>query len=109
MVCAGKTYFDVVQAFADLGVSLEDLADYGVRLVKLAMTYPVVEETVLGLAESVDKILVIEEKRPFIETQVRAILHEAGAPTRVIGKRDETGQPLISSVESSTPPPSQVF
>ncbi len=98
VVCAGKTYFDVVQAFADLGVSLEDLADYGVRLVKLAMTYPVVEETVLGLAESVDKILVIEEKRPFIETQVRAILHEAGAPTRVIGKRDETGQPLISSV-----------
>ena len=43
IVCAGKTYFDVVQAFADLGVSLDDLAALGVRVLKLAMTYPLVD------------------------------------------------------------------
>ena len=77
IVCAGKTYFDVVQALADLGVSLDDLDRLGIRVLKLAMTYPLVPETVTQFADSVDTIVVIEEKRPFVETQLRSILHEA--------------------------------
>jgi indolepyruvate ferredoxin oxidoreductase len=98
VVCAGKTYFDVVQAFRDLGVSVDELADVGVRILKLAMTYPLVEETVLEFAGSVDEMLVIEEKRPFVETQVRSILHEHGSLVRVLGKRDRDGQVLASTV-----------
>ena len=97
-MCAGKTYFDVVQAFADLGVSLDDLADVGVRVLKLAMTYPLVPETVVEFASSVDELVVIEEKRPFVETQLRSILHEAGSTVPVLGKRDRSGQALASSV-----------
>ena len=89
VVCAGKTYFDVIQAFADLGLSLDDLAGFGVRILKLAMTYPLVEETIVEFAASVDE-LVVEEKRPFIETQLRSILHEAerGASVRQEGSRE---------------------
>jgi indolepyruvate ferredoxin oxidoreductase len=96
VVCAGKTYFDVVQAFADLGVSAEHLSGVGVRLLKLGMTYPLVPRTVLEFAASVDELVVIEEKRPFIETQVRSILHEAGSAVPVAGKRDRAGVPLTS-------------
>jgi indolepyruvate ferredoxin oxidoreductase len=98
VVCAGKTYFDVVQALSDIGVDLGDLSRYGIRLLKLAMTYPLVEETVVDFAGSVRRLLVIEEKRPFIETQLRAILHEAGSPVPVTGKRDGAGAPLTSLV-----------
>jgi indolepyruvate ferredoxin oxidoreductase len=98
IVCAGKTYFDVVQSFADLGVPLDDLATIGVRILKLAMTYPVVEETVLEFASSVDELVVIEEKRPFVETQLRSILHQAGSTVPVAGKRDREGRVLASSV-----------
>jgi indolepyruvate ferredoxin oxidoreductase len=98
VVCAGKTFFDVMQAFADLGVAAGDLADAGVRVLKLAMTYPLVPDTILELAGSVDELVVVEEKRPFVETQVRSILHEAGSPTRVLGKRDAEGNTLASSV-----------
>jgi indolepyruvate ferredoxin oxidoreductase len=98
IICAGKSYLDVVQALADLGVDAEGLADAGLRILKPAMTYPLVEETVVEFAGSVDRILVVEEKRPFIETQVRAILHEAGSRVPVLGKRDEGGRALVSEV-----------
>ncbi|OHV39227.1 indolepyruvate ferredoxin oxidoreductase [Pseudofrankia sp. EUN1h] len=87
VVCAGKTYFDVAQALTDLGVGADRLADVGIRMLRLAVTYPLGRETVLEFARSVDEIVVIEEKRPFVETQLRAILHEAGLTTRVAGKR----------------------
>ncbi|QFG20319.1 indolepyruvate ferredoxin oxidoreductase family protein [Actinomadura sp. WMMB 499] len=109
VVCAGKTYFDVLQAFADLGIGadgveggskggIEDgLAGAGVRILKLAMTFPLVEETVAEFAASVDELVVIEEKRPFVETRLRAVLHETGAPVRVLGKRDGAGRTLVPS------------
>ncbi len=61
------------------------------RVLKLAMTFPVVPETLIEFAASVDELVVIEEKRPFIETQVRSLLHEARSPVPVVGKRDARG------------------
>ncbi|HUC37864.1 MAG TPA: indolepyruvate ferredoxin oxidoreductase family protein [Acidimicrobiales bacterium] len=98
IVCAGKTYMDVVSALSDYGVRLDQLADVGVRILKLAVTYPVGEETLLEFASSVDELVVIEEKRPFVETQVRAVLHEARSHVPVSGKRYRAGDPLTSEV-----------
>ncbi len=98
IVCAGKTSLDVLQAFDDLGLPDDALAEIGVRVLKLGMTFPVVPETVIEFADSVDQLVVIEEKRPFIETQVRTLLHEARNPVPVVGKRDARGQVLASSV-----------
>ncbi|MET0287491.1 MAG: indolepyruvate ferredoxin oxidoreductase family protein [Polyangiales bacterium] len=98
IVTAGKTYYDLMQTFADLGLSREELSRLGVRVLKLAMTYPLVEETTIEFARSVDELVVVEEKRPFIESQLRAILHEAGVATRVLGKRNREGKPFISTV-----------
>ncbi|SHM65082.1 indolepyruvate ferredoxin oxidoreductase family protein [Cryptosporangium aurantiacum] len=100
VVCAGKTYYDVVQAFADAGLDPDDV---GVRILKPALTYPVVPETVREFAASVDEILVVEEKRPFVEVQLRALLHEAGIGVPVRGKRDAGGRPLVSSVGELDP------
>jgi indolepyruvate ferredoxin oxidoreductase len=95
IVCAGKTYRDVLGALEACGVGVDDLAEVGVRILKLAMTHPVVPATVLELSAAVDEVLVIEEKRPFVEQQVRAILHEAGHTTPVWGKRDGAGSALV--------------
>jgi indolepyruvate ferredoxin oxidoreductase len=98
VVCAGKTYFDVLEAHRR-----DELAAAGVRVLKLGMTYPLVTDTVLEFAASVDELVVIEEKRPFIETQLRAILHENGSTVPVRGKRDRSGQQLASSVGELDP------
>jgi indolepyruvate ferredoxin oxidoreductase len=103
VICAGKTYFDVLQALADLGVGIDDLAGAGIRILKLAMTYPVVEETIIDFAAAVDRLVVIEEKRPFVETQVRSILHESGSAVPVLGKRDRSGRVLVSPVGELDP------
>jgi indolepyruvate ferredoxin oxidoreductase len=92
IVCAGKTYRDVLGALEACGA---DPATLGIRVLKLAMTYPLVPATVAALAASVDEILVVEEKRPFVEQQVRAVLQEAGEPTPVRGTRDRAGDALV--------------
>ncbi|HXR27713.1 MAG TPA: indolepyruvate ferredoxin oxidoreductase family protein, partial [Candidatus Baltobacteraceae bacterium] len=103
VVCAGKTYFDVIQALADLGLALPELAGASIRILKLAMTYPLAEDTIGEFAASVDEVVVVEEKRPFVETQLRAILHEAGSRVPVLGKRDRSGQALAPSVGELDP------
>ena len=95
VVCAGKTYRDVLGALEACGVGPADLAGAGIRVLKLAMTYPVAPARVLELAGAADEILVVEEKRPFVEQQVRAIVHEAGLTTPVRGKRDSAGAALV--------------
>ncbi len=105
VVCAGKTSTDVLQALSDLGVARDALAEAGLRVLKLGMTYPLVEETILEFAATVDELVVIEEKRPFVETQVRSILHEARSPVPVSGKRDLAGHalaPLVGELDART-------
>ena len=94
LVCAGKTYFDVTDALDSLGVG--DPAEAGIRVLRLALTWPLVEETVLELAGLAGRLVVIEEKRPFIESQLRAIVQEAGLPVLIEGKRDRSRRPLTS-------------
>ncbi len=103
IVCAGTTYFDVVQALADLGHSIDDLSRLGIRVLKVAMTFPLVVDTVVEFAASVDELVVIEEKRPFVETQARSILHEAASTVPMVGKRDRDGRALTSSVGELDP------
>ncbi|MBO0856485.1 MAG: indolepyruvate ferredoxin oxidoreductase family protein, partial [Nocardia sp.] len=97
IICSGATYFDVLQALSDRGIGLDELERAGVRILRLAMTYPLVPDTVVEFAGSVRRLLVIEEKRAFIETQLRAILHESGCSTTVLGKRDSAGKSLVAT------------
>ncbi len=56
----------------------------------------------LALADACDQVLVVEEKRPFVEQQVRALLHEAGRTTPVRGRRDGEGRPLVPATGDLT-------
>ena len=65
IVCAGKTYFDVVQALADLGVTLDDLDRRRHPDPEAGHDLPAGRaRRSLEFADSVDEIVVIEEKRP---------------------------------------------
>jgi indolepyruvate ferredoxin oxidoreductase len=102
IVCAGRTYRDVLGGLEACGVGPDGLAAAGVRILKLAMTWPVSPARVLELAGSCDEVLVVEEKRPFVEQQVRALLQEAGRTTPVRGKRDGAGDPLVPATGELT-------
>lgn len=103
IVASGKTWFELRQALADFGLDDNDLARYGVRLLKLGMISPVEPEIVRQFSRGLEEIFVIEEKRPFIERQIRDILYHEPMRPRVVGKEDEDGRQLVPIDGELTP------
>jgi indolepyruvate ferredoxin oxidoreductase len=98
LVAAGKTYLDVRQALTALGLGDEDLERHGIRLLKLGVIYPLEPSIVAEFAAGLDEIIVIEDKRAFLEDAVKSALYgQANAPA-VYGKRWRDGSPLFASV-----------
>ena len=86
VVSAGKAYADVREGLARLGMSNDrQVADAGIRLAKIGMTWPLVTAFIHDVCRDVDCVLVVEEKRPFIEAQMKSILF-GGRPIRLVGK-----------------------
>ncbi len=100
---AGKPYYDLMQALRDFGIRREDLDHLGVRIAKFGMTFPLEPEFVAEFAEGVETILVVEEKRSFLELQLREELYNAHRRPVIIGKKDERGEPLLSGVMELDP------
>jgi indolepyruvate ferredoxin oxidoreductase len=95
IVAPGKSYTDLAQALSDLGLDDDALRRAGVRVMKISMPWPLDPETVRDFAGGLEEILVVEEKLPFLETQIKEILYGSEEPPRVFGKRDEEGQMLL--------------
>ena len=92
IITAGKSATDVQQALTDLGVTAEELRGVGVRILQLGLVYPLDEDGVREFAANLEQVIVVEEKRDFLEQQVRAALQVTGRPIRVVGKRDAEGR-----------------
>jgi indolepyruvate ferredoxin oxidoreductase len=95
IIASGKTYFELRQTLRELGLDDDSLHRLGVRLLQLRMPYPldggIVREFAGGLAE----ILVLEDKRPFVELFVKDELYGLTERPRVLGKLDADGRPLV--------------
>ena len=88
IVAAGKTYYDLREALDRMGLDESALKQRGVRLYKPAVVWPLEANGVKEFARGLDTIVVVEEKRAFIEMFMREILYgSADAPT-IMGKRD---------------------
>jgi len=91
----GKTYYDLREALAELGLDNAALRQYGIRLLKIEMLFPMEPGTVREFARGLEEILVVEEKRAFCELFIRDILYNQAERPRVVGKSDEEGRPLV--------------
>lgn len=80
-------------AYAELSRALREL---GVRVLELAMPWPLDAEQIREFACGLERVAVIEDKLGFLEPEVRSALYgTAGAPL-VPGKLDAAGAPLLS-------------
>ena len=95
VVAAGKAYHDLRQSLADMGLDDLGLARAGVRILHPGMIWPLDPEIVREFAAGLEEIVVIEEKLPFLERQLKEILYGTPAAPRVVGKRDENGERLL--------------
>ncbi len=91
----GKSYLDVRQAFEDLGLDEAAARRIGIRLYKVAMPFPLEPEGARRFAEGLDTVLVVEEKRALIETQLKDVLYATPGAPSILGKLDEAGRLLF--------------
>ncbi|MBM3632283.1 MAG: indolepyruvate ferredoxin oxidoreductase family protein [Alphaproteobacteria bacterium] len=99
IITVGKSYIDVRQALDDLGFD-EDLAqDLGLAIFKVTVSWPLEPTSIEDFCRGLETVLVVEEKRPLIEDQLKTILYHLPATQRpdILGKMDIKGKPLLQS------------
>lgn len=94
---AGKSFGDVRQALALLGLDEAGAAAAGVSLYKVGCLWPLDGETLAAFARGHETLLIVEEKKSFIEAQVATAMVNDPAAPKLIGKTDEHGRPLLSA------------
>jgi indolepyruvate ferredoxin oxidoreductase len=98
ILTAGKTYYDVRQALLELGLHDEALRRYGIRILKVGMLSPMEPRIVREFGRGLEEILVVEEKRAFLEMFAKDVLYGVPDRPRIVGKVDEEDRPLLSPV-----------
>jgi indolepyruvate ferredoxin oxidoreductase len=91
IVAAGKAWAELMATLALMGIDPAHAGELGLRLMKVAMPWPLEPESMREFADGLDVVLVVEAKRPLVESQLKEQLYHlpAGRRPRILGKTDE--------------------
>ena len=107
IVTTGKSYLDVLQALEYLGLDEAACAAIGIRVYKVGMSWPLEPVGIARFAQGLEDIVVVEEKRAFIERQMKERFYNwpasAGPRPSIVGKYDEQGSWILPSTNELTP------
>ncbi len=105
IVTCGKAHYDLIEVLRRLGLSQHELAEAGVRLYKVGLSFPLEPTRMIEFARGLEQILVIEEKAPVVETQMRDLFYNGPQGVRpvITGKNDAEGMPQISALGELRP------
>ncbi len=97
IISSGKSALDVRQALRELGIDAAQAADLGIVMLQMGMPYPFDEIAVRDFAAGLEEVVVVEEKRRFLESRVRDVLYDLpdGRRPRVVGRRDHEGREML--------------
>jgi indolepyruvate ferredoxin oxidoreductase len=98
ILTTGKTYYDVRQALLELGLDEPALRRYGIRILTMGLMFPMEPRIVQEFARGLQEILVVEEKRSFLEMFAKDILYGWSDRPRIVGKLDEEERSLVPVV-----------
>ena len=105
IVTVGKAHFDFLEVLRRLELDPNALAAAGVRIYKVGLVFPLEPTRMAEFAQGLQEILVIEEKAPVVERQLKELLY--GLPDsqrpRIAGKTTPDGQPLLSALGELRP------
>lgn len=104
IVTVGKAHQDVMQALENLGLGEDEAEALGLSIYKVAMSWPLAAEPLMAFAGDAEEILVVEEKAPTVEDQIKsALFNRQGKRPVVTGKKDEAGKKLLPVVMEFSP------
>ncbi|MCV2420035.1 indolepyruvate ferredoxin oxidoreductase family protein [Paucibacter sp. DJ2R-2] len=105
IVTVGKAHYDFMEVLRRLDLDPNALAAAGVRVYKVGLVFPLESSRMSEFAQGLTDMLVIEEKAPVVERQIKELLYhlpDAQRP-RVVGKTDEHGQAVLSALGELRP------
>ncbi|MFB7916042.1 hypothetical protein [Streptomyces sp. NPDC056061] len=97
VLAPGTSYAVVQRALAGLGIGEAATEALGLRLIRICMPFPVSAEDLAAMTGDLDRVLVVEDKVPFLEGHVKQALYGIGDPPMVVGRHDESGRPLLTA------------
>ncbi|MET4162652.1 indolepyruvate ferredoxin oxidoreductase [Marinobacterium sp. MBR-111] len=105
IVTTGKAYLDLMEALQLLGIDAARAKTLGLDIYKVGMVWPLERKGILDFVHGKEEVLVIEEKRGIIESQIKEYMSEPDRPGEVLitGKQDQNGEPLIPYVGELSP------
>ena len=103
LLTSGKTYYDLREALRAIGLDDRALLERGIAILKIGMLFPLEPGIVREFARGLEEILVIEDKRPFLELFVKDILYAETERPRIVGKTDDSGAALLPGFGELSP------
>ncbi|WP_027793296.1 indolepyruvate ferredoxin oxidoreductase family protein [Paraburkholderia acidipaludis] len=105
IITCGKAHLDLMETLRRLDITVEDLERAGVRIYKVGLSFPLEMSRIDAFVSGLTDVLVIEEKGPVIEQQVKDYLYnrKEGARPVITGKHDENGALLLSELGELRP------
>ena len=95
VIASGMSHQAVLRALSDLGLSRDDLEALGLRLVQVSMPWPLDTAQLRSFTEGLETVLVVEDKLPFVEAQLKEALYRVPRASLVLGKEDAEGRELL--------------
>jgi indolepyruvate ferredoxin oxidoreductase len=97
IIATGKGYLDLMEALRLLGIDEARAREIGIDIYKVGMVWPLETRGARDFLRGKEEVLVVEEKRGIIESELKEDLYDyqADKPSRMVGKYDEEGNPLI--------------
>ena len=97
IVTTGKGHLDLMEALRLLGIDERRAREIGIDVYKVGMVWPLETEGARAFLRGKEEVLVVEEKRGIIEGGLKEDLYDyqSDKPSRMVGKYDEEGNPLI--------------
>jgi len=98
IVTTGKGHLDLMEALRYLGLDEARCRELGIDVYKVGMVWPLETQGVSAFMAGKEEVLVVEEKRGIIESQLKEYIygHKGDLPGRIVGKFDQDDNPLIT-------------
>ncbi|MCH9692831.1 MAG: indolepyruvate ferredoxin oxidoreductase family protein [Gammaproteobacteria bacterium] len=100
IVTVGKAHGDLLEALKLLNLDTQSLHNANISIHKVALSWPLEPKGIRAFAQGMERILVVEEKRPLVEDQLKNLLYGLADIERpkIVGKRDLDGRELLPAI-----------
>ena len=96
IIATGKAFSDTMECLKSLGIEEKKAESLGIHILKIGMTWPLESEKIEGFSRDMNEVIVIEEKRNFLESNIKNLLYnKENMPKSIVGKLDENNNKLI--------------